>query len=212
MTPHKKTPPVRAGPVSGGWPKPANPAKVPEIVTKDSSVANKALGLSVKIKTAVLDWQLPLASRADLDALDLVHFAAERLTEIHRVEEQRDHFKPRGLWVSVENAENGWREWCEGEGFSLDNLAERTPITIEPSVRIALLSSARDIDDFTGAFGRDLVGIENYQIDWTAVALHCDGIIITPYIWSRRLHDGVSWYYAWDCASGCLWNAGAIKP
>lgn len=45
-------------------------------------------------------------------------------------------------------------------------------------------------------------------IDWQAVASDHDGIIISPYNWPAR-HEMI-WYYPWDCASGCIWNADAI--
>ena len=48
-----------------------------------------------------------------------------------------------------------------------------------------------------------------WVIDWTAVGKNHDAIVIAPYIWERRL-DGPMWYYGWDCASGCVWNATAV--
>lgn len=32
-----------------------------------------------------------------------------------------------------------------------------------------------------------------------------------PYQWRRRNERGFSWYYGWDCASGCIWRASAIR-
>jgi hypothetical protein len=49
-----------------------------------------------------------------------------------------------------------------------------------------------------------------YEIDWYRVAEQYDGIIITPYIYERRLTEYTTWYYSWDCASGCIWNGKAI--
>ena len=46
-------------------------------------------------------------------------------------------------------------------------------------------------------------------INWRAVAGDYAGLIITPYQWSRRL-EPYSWYYGWDCASGCIWDPSAI--
>ena len=36
------------------------------------------------------------------------------------------------------------------------------------------------------------------------------GIIIAPYLWTRRHHESTGWYYSWDCASGVIWDARAI--
>ena len=50
---------------------------------------------------------------------------------------------------------------------------------------------------------------KNRCIAWEKVAAKYDGLIITPYIWQRRME--LNWYYTWDCASGCIWNVRAIK-
>ena len=50
-----------------------------------------------------------------------------------------------------------------------------------------------------------------YDIDWNRVAKKYQGIIITPYIWERRLTTTCTWYYGWDVASGCIWDNKAIK-
>ena len=47
-------------------------------------------------------------------------------------------------------------------------------------------------------------------IDWPAVATDYPGLIIAPYQWSCRMSEFTRWYYGWDCASGCIWNADAI--
>ena len=49
---------------------------------------------------------------------------------------------------------------------------------------------------------------EESRPDWAKVASHYDGIEICPYIESRR---NMTWYYGWDVASGCVWNASGIK-
>ncbi len=42
------------------------------------------------------------------------------------------------------------------------------------------------------------------------VAKLYQGIIIAPYCYSIRLDNDCFWYYPWDCASGCIWDATAI--
>lgn len=46
-------------------------------------------------------------------------------------------------------------------------------------------------------------------IDWSAVAAQYGGILIAPYQWKRRLE--LTWYYGWDCASGCAWDLSLIE-
>ncbi len=47
-------------------------------------------------------------------------------------------------------------------------------------------------------------------VDWTRIASEYQGIIIAPYVWECRLNDSCNWYYGWDCASGCIWDAAAV--
>jgi hypothetical protein len=143
----------------------------------------------------------------------LVHFSAEPLTAVHSVEQEEPHFKPRGLWVSVEGNGDGWRDWCEGESFNLHCLAHETEILLKPDARILRLQSAADIDALTDRFHVRPPGLflsSRLWIDWTVIASAHQGIIIAPYIWERRLDPGAEWYYAWDCASGCIWDADAV--
>lgn len=50
-----------------------------------------------------------------------------------------------------------------------------------------------------------------YEIDWKKVTEEYQGIIISPYIWQRRLAPHTMWYYGWDVASGCIWDTDAIE-
>lgn len=120
--------------------------------------------------------------------------------------------KPAGFWVSVEGPDD-WAHWCTSESFGL---GKRTfEVLLSPNANILCLNSALDIDLFTQEYGMGYPGLprlsmSNPGIDWKRVAEKHQGIIITPYIWSRRLDGGASWYYGWDCASGCIWDAEAI--
>jgi len=76
------------------------------------------------------------------------------------------------------------------------------------------LSSAADIDLFTERYGKynRLLAVyeKGREIAWSLVADEYQGIVIAPYVWSRRLCYGANWYYSWDCASGCVWDASAV--
>jgi hypothetical protein len=127
-----------------------------------------------------------------------------------------EYEKPRGCWIT-DDSEHCWREWCVGESFMLDSLTHKHEVVLDES-NILILRSAYDLDDFTQEFAvpkwwgppeeprrwRDLC------IDWRKVAQKYSGLIITPYQWSRRMHEGYNWYYSWDCASGCIWDTKAI--
>lgn len=136
--------------------------------------------------------------------------------------------KPRGFWVSVEGNEDGWADWCRGENFRLEELVYEYEVKLKPDARILYLSTQEELRDFTKKY-YDPDGIMNkvsqevhaendfgfpasvHDIDWPAVARKYQGIIIAPYIYSCRLSPPTDWYYTWDCASGCIWNARAIE-
>jgi len=48
-------------------------------------------------------------------------------------------------------------------------------------------------------------------IDWKKVAKEYNGIEIWPYQWKCGHDPKCFWYYSWDCASGCIWNARIIE-
>lgn len=120
--------------------------------------------------------------------------------------------KPRGLWVSVDGEENCWRSWCLSESFGLERLTHIHDVKLRPDAHVLVLRGAFGIDAFTQEYGREvpICSWTQVAIDWPAVAARYAGLIITPYVWERRLHDRTSWYYGWDCASGCIWDAAAI--
>jgi hypothetical protein len=115
--------------------------------------------------------------------------------------------KPKGLWVSDED-EYGWREWCTDESFSMERLEHAHRVELADDARLLVIRDADGIDDFTRLYSLPGRG-DSYYVDWPAVASRFQGIVITPYIWARRLSDA-SWYYPWDCASGCIWDPTAI--
>lgn len=148
----------------------------------------------------------------------LSHFSKVPLGAIYSVEQKfkngdyRSCFeKPKGLWVSVDG-ENDWPSWCQSEMPGWMDGVTRYRVALAAEPRILFLPTPFDLDLFTERFGRerDQRGCYAIYIDWPAVAAEYGGIIIAPYHWSRRMTDRTSWYYGWDCASGCIWNADAI--
>lgn len=147
--------------------------------------------------------------------MSLIHFANAPLpAELDsRPQDPAGSYKPKGLWVSVEGEGGGWRDWCIGEGYGLDSLTYAHHVTLADDARILYVDGAEGIDEFTATYsGPDTLfgGEFGYRIDWPRIAREYQGIIIAPYIWSRRLSLHTHWYYGWDCASGCIWDATAI--
>ncbi len=121
--------------------------------------------------------------------------------------QDNDHFKPRGLWLSVDG-EYDWKQWCADNDFS--DCSYRTEIIIAPDANILHLRTVEDIDKFTQAFSKG----ERYSyrnIRWAHVAQLYQGLVITPYQWERRNHVDTFWYYSWDCASGCVWDMSIVS-
>ena len=144
----------------------------------------------------------------------LIHYSPSRLKQPKAVPQPTEpFFKPRGLWLSVEDGE-GWWEWCDGEAWGTDRFGHEAVITLADDANVLRLCSPTDIYRFTEEYLRQPDWRPQYAlthyIDWRAVAEKHDGIIIAPYQFVCRLNDRCGWYYAWDCSSGCIWEPRAI--
>ncbi len=154
--------------------------------------------------------------------MDLRHYTDQPMT-LHRdrVYIQRSpNFirKPEGFWVSV-LGEDDWPTWCHAERFHTDMLAHEYKVTLKSCARIHHITNLFAFDAFHDTYSVETERRPHYNsdeywrgqrpIDWRKVAADCDGIIIAPYQWERRMLP--SWYYGWDCASGCIWNPAVIR-
>lgn len=140
----------------------------------------------------------------------LVHFSDKPVCRVRSTAQRGAYeFKPAGFWVSVEGNGDGWSDWCQSEEFGLSCLAVAHDVMLRPEARILWLRTAEQIDGFTEKY---LVSGPGFStVGWHAVAKEYQGILITPYCWARRLTRHTRWYYGWDCASGCIWDAKAIE-
>lgn len=147
--------------------------------------------------------------------------------------------KPSGLWVSVRGEDDwrSWCEaeefhldglacahrvtlspaanvlWIVGaaalDEFHLE-FSHETDFERKMAERRAEYDRGMGYDLESRVQGNGLTFSRNqWPVDWARVAKQWDGIIIAPYIYSRRF-DGPFWYYGVDCASGCIWNLDAI--
>jgi hypothetical protein len=135
--------------------------------------------------------------------MKLLHYSHKPVTHVTSASQDESLIlKPNGFWISVDDE---WKQWCIAENFRLDCLNYVYEVTLAPKANILRISDVSGIDEFTEKF----VGAELF-IQWNAVAQLYSGIIIAPYIWERRMSRDTMWYYGWDCASGCIWDADAI--
>ena len=144
--------------------------------------------------------------------MKLIHYSAEPLSQVNSVTQNHlvalDGFKPNGVWFSVDD---DWKRWCLRENFHPAALRHATEIVLSESANMLTLSTAEQLDLFTRQYSKPCEGLLflRLEIDWEAVAKQYNGIIIAPYCGERRLRH--RWYYGWACASGCIWNAEAIR-
>ncbi len=163
-------------------------------------------------------------------ALRLIHYSTEHLTEVRNAAQQLPEGdvigrgdrcdKPAGLWISVEG-EDDWLEWCKGAGFGLSRLTHPTEIVLSPKARVLRVEGDVALREFHRTYkcqpwyADKMNGstrlFDGSAIRWGDIAEEYDGVIIAPYVWSLRLDMDARWYYGWDCASGCLWNNRAVS-
>lgn len=141
-----------------------------------------------------------------------VHYSPLPVTAVRSVApKSRGNGKPVGLWVSDEAEEQSWSKWCAEANWAIGVIAHA--VTFATDARLLRLSSAYEIDAFSEEYAlpQKRTGWSFTDIDWPRVGNEWQGILITPYVWERRLNGKASdWYHGWDCASGCIWDAAAI--
>lgn len=138
----------------------------------------------------------------------LHHYTKKPLGEIEAKRVQPVDHKPVGLWLSDDSG-HGWRAWCESEMPNWIAGTRRYAVEVDPT-RLLLVQGADALDALHAEFGSAPAHKLFAVVDWQRVAERYDGVVITPYLWSRRLDRRASWYYSWDCASGCIWHPSAI--
>lgn len=141
--------------------------------------------------------------------MNLVHYAPCPVNLGQRTYDQDKTTKPNGLWMSVGTE---WLDWCRGEQFRSEIDWHEHVVSLSDAANLLRLEADTDLDAFTHTYGTKLYPrLDSWYIDWREVASVYDGIIISPYQWSRRLTPHTRWYYGWDCASGCIWNISVVS-
>lgn len=143
--------------------------------------------------------------------MKLVHYSFQPIKMALKIPQGSDTFKPRGLWVSDDDCPDNWKSWCESEEFGLERLTHIHDVKLVPNANIKIISLPEELDDLSHRFKTADCREYFYSLDWASMRSFWDGLIITPYIWQRRLHGPATWYYSWDCASGCIWHPRAIE-
>jgi hypothetical protein len=160
------------------------------------------------------------------EKMKLIHYSGEEIKDLelkdYSQETLRWQAKPNGLWVSVEGEAVGanWKEWCEAEGYWIECLVNSYEIHLHENANILHLKTPEEMREFTKKYpylreqwndpvGRDIC--KSYELNWNEVKKNYQAIIISPYQWECRVCLKTSWYYGWDCSSGCIWDLECIK-
>jgi hypothetical protein len=139
--------------------------------------------------------------------MNLSHFSNRIVSEVYSTPQPKEpNHKPKGFWVSVDDANMPWDTWCIDNQFQWENLECRHKVVLHPTANVLVISDNETLETFSRGYKND-----RYSVHWRDVARTYQGIIITPYLWESRFDSRMMWYYGWDCASGCIWDAAAIQ-
>lgn len=146
----------------------------------------------------------------------LTHWSAEALPVLENREQEYAHTseyaKPNGFWLSDESAEMSWSTWCEENDFRRDRLTTRIEFEVDMT-NVLHLKTPSELREFAAHYNYPYRwgSYVDYPIRWQNVAKDYKGILITPYQWECRLAEQtLTWYYPWDCASGCFWDVSCL--
>lgn len=143
------------------------------------------------------------------EEINLSHYSHNDTLEPYSQEQKpQSERKPRGLWISVEG-EYGWKEWGTDNEYGCFDYRFEVELVAGHNVLIT-----DDLLGFHATYRRAPFPGREYPIEyisWVDVADEYQGIIIPTYHFEFRFDTRVSyWYYGWDCACGCIWDATAI--
>ena len=124
---------------------------------------------------------------------------------------QKIGYKPDGLWYECKDGSAiDWLEFCKTGLTDGTSRYDSSYDVILNDYEILFITNNHDFKKFEKMYGIPNPRYpDETKIDWPKVASHYDGIEICPYLYDMRRSS--DWYYGWDVASGCVWNASGIK-
>lgn len=138
------------------------------------------------------------------------HMSSRRLKKIKStpIDKQSVSAKPEGFWYSCGHE---WLKWLKSEMPHWDK-KYYYQVDVDYS-RVLRLTTYKDLIEFTKKYGQPTLPkfkrLKLFDPDWKKIAEEYSGIEICPYVHQARFK--LLWYYTWDVASGCIWDASAIK-
>lgn len=126
---------------------------------------------------------------------------------------QSDHWKPRGLWYSINES---WIKWCKD---NMDHWIKPYNIEIEiDESKMCIIKTPEDLDKFVETYVHPSNRTPNEywsrQVNWNDVVKDYSGIEIQNYSsikYYRTYKMTQMWFDGWDVSSGCIWDLSIIK-
>lgn len=141
----------------------------------------------------------------------LSHYSSQEIPDLfNKIYCSQEKWKPEGLWVSVENANRSWKEFCMENDYNIKGLTYEHSVDLKITSNFLILDTVSKINSFTEEYTIRWTDLEYTLIDWGRLSKERDGIIISPYQPSVAANISTFWYWGWDCASGCIWNLDSI--
>ena len=117
---------------------------------------------------------------------------------------QGGHLKPNGLWYSCGT---DWLKFVETEMPELQETATMVyAIGYEPG-KMLRVTSPKQAERVSYRY----LDYDSKRVDWGKVSTKYAGIECCPYPVGDKTKIDNLWYYAFDMASGCIWDASAIS-
>lgn len=118
--------------------------------------------------------------------------------------------KPTGFWISVRGPHD-WSAHLASHGIVCDSWRHRHSVTLAPDARLLVLADVDAVLAFTREYGLPSApGHPVDSVDWDRVEAQYPGIMIAPFQTELRRDPRTRWYFGWDCACICVWDAAAI--
>lgn len=138
--------------------------------------------------------------------MKLLHYTSNKIEKLKNYDDKINHFKPTGLWLSVNDE---WSIWCEDHQFYTYNCDNYWlyEYSIDKSANIIILQNVNDINNFTNKY------YSNFKINWNDVYKNYDGIGFLNYQEIKSKMDinmKSTWYYSIDINCYCIWNISIL--
>jgi hypothetical protein len=118
--------------------------------------------------------------------------------------------KPRGgLWASRINAEYGWKDWCEREGYAECRESNSFRFTLKENANVLKINTVDDLRDLPKIKSQFSCLSMWVLLDYEKLLSDgYDAIEVTIY------NNGGLYYalYGWDCDSILIMNPAVIEP